>query len=829
MNHPRSSPRPEILSTSIASRGNHGAFRLVAIGSFALLASLSSSGAFTVTESNAAPAINILTSQLTDSTGAQVGNQDFTDNGGPPGQTFSIDGTGSFRLDAFTVLGRGDANGSSGVNWSIQIGSVDNATGAITPLLEDISVVSWAAKNTYLTFTLAAPVLLNAGSTYSFSLLSSNGWYGFAHSAEDVYAGGTSFNNNQAPDQPAGQSPARVFNGFASPHVYDFVFAVQGSAVASSKTWSGTVNGNWDNSTANFSGQTFAGNDDNLIFGDLDGLGAPPATRDITIRAGGVTPGAAMSVANSAGDYTFTGSLNGTTNNTILTKTGTGSVTLSGNTDNPGLSASVVSGALLLNKESSATVHAVGNLVIGSGGTVKVTGLGGDQIANTATVTAAGMLDLNGANEEVDALGGGGIVTNNGEGTASILTIGSGGGAGLVFNGAIKDGTGTVSLVKAGPGNATLSGKSNFSGDVSILAGKLTVGGGFSNGIETPLGQGAGTRRITVHPGAAMEWTVNNIFIGGGGVAANLPTIVVDGGTFHSSRFNVVGNLELKGGALTQASTDNGNYQGFQFIGDVIVSGTAPSTISSDNGKLNHLPGGIPTGFMVADVTGSAASDLTISAGLADGSGDYQGTGSLTKLGSGTLALTGISSYTGPTNIDEGTLVVTGSIAGSAVNVAPLAALSGSGTVGPVTVLDNGVVAPGQGVGTLNTGSFSLGEASVLKFELSLPGVVGGITNDLIAVSGDLTLDGTLQITELPGFTEGTFQLFSYTGALTNNILELAPAFMTLHPSARIDFSTAGAVFVVVPEPNVAMALLGGLGMLLGRRRSRKASVRAGY
>lgn len=47
--------------------------------------------------------------------------------------------------------------------------------------------------------------------------------------------------------------------------------------------------------------------------------------------------------------------------------------------------------------------------------------------------------------------------------------------------------------------------------------------------------------------------------------------------------------------------------------------------------------------------------------------------------------------------------------------------------------------------------------------------MVGGGTNDLVEVSGNLTLDGILNITDLGGFAEGTYRLFNYSGSLTDN------------------------------------------------------------
>ena len=58
----------------------------------------------------------------------------------------------------------------------------------------------------------------------------------------------------------------------------------------------------------------------------------------------------------------------------------------------------------------------------------------------------------------------------------------------------------------------------------------------------------------------------------------------------------------------------------------------------------------------------------------------------------------------------------------------------------------------------------------MLDYELNTPNVVGGPTNDLLLVNGDLTLNGTLNMsTANPlGLFPGTYRLIGYSGALTN-------------------------------------------------------------
>ncbi|MGI9178081.1 MAG: PEP-CTERM sorting domain-containing protein, partial [Pirellulales bacterium] len=135
-------------------------------------------------------------------------------------------------------------------------------------------------------------------------------------------------------------------------------------------------------------------------------------------------------------------------------------------------------------------------------------------------------------------------------------------------------------------------------------------------------------------------------------------------------------------------------------------------------------------------------------------------------------------------------------------------------------------VAPGNSVGTLSTGDLVLDTTSILAFELqSNDFTVGGGINDLISTAGDLTLDGTLQVTGLGGaLTPGSYRLVNYTGGLTNNVLTIDSTFLATYPGTTIDTATTGQVnLVVVPEPTaVVLFATGATCSLLVLRRSRR-------
>ncbi len=114
---------------------------------------------------------------------------------------------------------------------------------------------------------------------------------------------------------------------------------------------------------------------------------------------------------------------------------------------------------------------------------------------------------------------------------------------------------------------------------------------------------------------------------------------------------------------------------------------------------------------------------------------DITGHGGLTKEGSGTLVLTGNSTYRGPTLINNGILVVNGTLT-SDVLIQKDGVLSGNGTIGSLSA--HGTVAPGNSIGTLNVNhnvNFEPGSRYVVE-------VGQNVQSDRIQSSGAVTIDG---------------------------------------------------------------------------------------
>lgn len=344
-----------------------------------------------------------------------------------------------------------------------------------------------------------------------------------------------------------------------------------------------------------------------------------------------------------------------------------------------------------------------GTLEIASGGSIDVAAGAFLEIGSTlhaGDLTLSGNLHFGGA-----ATIAGDLAVVSGQLTTDVpLTVGELSGAGAINLGSSdlttsSTGSSTYSGLLSGSGAVTKQGSgtltlgsvlNSFSGPLTIASGSLVTGPAAGNGSNGYLGLVDGSRTIRVDPAATLQLTQANVFGGGGKTAATLPAYDIAGGTLRTIRFNTVGQTSLGHGAvLANSSTETDpDYGGFQFLGDITVAGGATPCEILDDGSSRpvHLLGTGTNIFNVADLTSSPDADLVISCDIANGSGDYPGSGSLTKSGPGTLALTGSNSYNGPTTVTAGILAVGG------------ASLADSSSL----VIDGGQVSP-TGIETVGT------------------------------------------------------------------------------------------------------------------------------
>ena len=215
-------------------------------------------------------------------------------------------------------------------------------------------------------------------------------------------------------------------------------------------------------------------------------------------------------------------------------------------------------------------------------------------------------------------------------------------------------------------------------------------------------------------------------------------------------------------------------------------------------------------------ITNSSASILTLA-------GDASGAFGLTKSGAGSLVLAGNYTLAKGLTVNAGTVTLSNNavlavpsvtVAGGATldtsafvsgwSLASAQNLGGSGTVtGSVNTASGAHLVPGTSLaaGTLTfADDLSLADGAVLDLNLTSITATGGPDNDLIAIAGDLVLDGTIAVNfqlnlTLPQ-TNGTCTILTYGGTLIGGATNFAVVNTGNRFNYAFDDSTPGEIRV---------------------------------
>ena len=309
-------------------------------------------------------------------------------------------------------------------------------------------------------------------------------------------------------------------------------------------------------------------------------------------------------------------------------------------------------------------------------------------------------------------------------------------GAAMTPTGTVQGGSGTWNTTNTNWTSANGTINSTWQNGVAVFAGAagtVSVAAAISyQGLQfmttgyTLAASGGGTLApVGVAPiivSSGLTETISAPIVGSGGVAANGPgTLVLSGtnaytgGTALNSGTLVVGNNSALGtGTLAMSA---GTTLSFLSTGNFTI--TNPITMAGDP---NFTP---PSG-----------TTQTVSGVIANGAS----AGTLNMNGAGTLVLTAANTYTGPTNVNSGTLDVAGSIASSSLTtVASGAALTGTGTIGNLQV--GGTFQPGNGTpGTTTAIAGNLAFQSGAIYLVQVNPSTASIAN----VTGTASLNGTV-------------------------------------------------------------------------------------
>jgi autotransporter-associated beta strand protein len=315
--------------------------------------------------------------------------------------------------------------------------------------------------------------------------------------------------------------------------------------------------------------------------------------------------------------------------------------------------------------------------------------------------------------------------------------------------------SGNGNLAASGSGTLILSGANTYPGTTSINAINLQIGSGGTSGA---LGGGAVTNNGTLTFNRADNFTVSNAISGSGSLVKNGAGIVtLSGANTYSGATTVnTGTLQIgTGGSLG--------------TGAVTLAAATTFDLNGNNATASTLTG---TGT-VDDVAGGGSSVLTVGNSTSfqfDGViKNSSGTVGLTKVGSGTLALSAPQTYTGNTTISAGKL-----------DIHSGASLNGTGTIfvnstqglvlrSGVTINNPIVVSPGSNefldipdasTSATLTGAISVSNTpnSGSQIRLGVSGLnstinlanatVNSGTTFLILTRGNITMTGNASMTE---------------------------------------------------------------------------------
>ena len=449
---------------------------------------------------------------------------------------------------------------------------------------------------------------------------------------------------------------------------------------------------------------------------------------------------------SSSSNQTISGVISGTGD---IVKGGTGELTLSGN--NTYSMMTMNDGYIIISSDSGL-------------GAPPGTATPGHLTFNGGTLQTTASFTLN-SNRGINLISQGTIITDPG----TTLTYG-----GII--------AGSGNLIKAGTGTLVLTGSNTNTGFVGIQEGVLSVSsaanlGAIPGSVDSDNIQMInGTLNVTssfdldANKGILLQsgfGSANAVFDIDSGQTLTIPGVISGNGTASITK-NGSGTLTLTG-TNTHTATTNIN------AGKMIISadtglGAAPGSATAGHLTLNG--GTLET---TADFTLNSNRGVALGAsnGIIDVNsgttltygGIMAGSGTLTKVDTGTLTLSGVNTYSGSSTINGGTISIS---ADTGLGSAPGSATAGHLTLNggtlhssaDFTLNSNRGIALGTSHGTINVDGSTT---------LAYGGIIAGSNNLTKTGSGTLTLSGTNTLTGSTTISAGTLQLGNNTSTGSMN------------------------------------------------------------
>ena len=218
------------------------------------------------------------------------------------------------------------------------------------------------------------------------------------------------------------------------------------------------------------------------------------------------------------------------------------------------------------------------------------------------------------------------------------------------------------------------------------------------------------------------------------------------------------------------------------------------------------------------------ASSIAVASGATvTGSGSFVGAGGLTKKGLGTLSLTAANSFSGPLNVQAGTLALAASGSSAAGSVTSLGVTNGATLLvsqshqvnnSASVTLSGGTITRGGGVSE-TFGNLNVSASSVINFGATSYGSAGNLTFGTYTPSSLLTINNfdfgsTLVFRSDLRTSITNSSLFSFTNGGIG--------------SSSWDEGTSTFTITAIPEPSTYVAALGLLVLMLWPLRRRRSA-----
>jgi autotransporter-associated beta strand protein len=505
------------------------------------------------------------------------------------------------------------------------------------------------------------------------------------------------------------------------------------------------------------------------------------------------------------------------------------------------------------NGAATATFNVNNNFITSTGAIVVVNTTLRLARTNGGTGVIAGTLNLNGGTVVANSIvAGGGVSTINVNSNGKLIVLNSAGTLAApirIFS--MSDGTLNVPASNGGASvavsNLTVGGSQNlinipaippiasYPAIFPLITYQSGAGGNFAlgplpsaspayAGTIVDTGNGIVSLKLTAGPvvDLSLRWTgatdgnwdmstANWLYQGN---ATNFFSGAAALFTDSTTQSNISLNLPLSPGSMTVNNSllqytfsGAGNIAGASAL---IKNGSASLTIANqgvdvfgnviiNSGTLQLGAGGVDGSISAINITNNGAfavnrsDNVTLSSAIA-------GSGTLTKLGAGSLVLSGANTYNGNTVLSAGTLQVDQSSSGTGSLVSSNGTiLAGSGTVnGPTVVAGQLNPGPVGGPGIFKAhGGLTLSAGSTLTFDLSATDPANPAANDSVEVVGNLTASNNKITVNFSGAPQNGvgYLLFTYSGTLSGSF---NPVIAGTHFQVALDTSIPGSVYLNV-------------------------------